>query len=396
MALTALADATDAIPLLDDAGGGVYSKGRNTATDFRREFLGAMLFSNSTTDMFSPRTGVLGSGVWNTAGNKPADLLALPQGSPNQQITVLRGRCVAGRTGVGGYLISFETDTTFTMPAADGTNPRIDVVYVYAYDKGPFGADAFHGPKLLVETGTPAGSPVAPSVPADAVKICQVFRRTTGGSPSGNIIQAGDITDLRKSTAWRGEARKMMPGDLLTDAGGFHGELRFRESDAGILAICDVDELIDRWSVADSKWHATQPITMYAPGQSFSGGVANGVTTTLATLVIPDLGFDYQVIASGGFEYTTADANALVGCQITLGSTAVDVNAVSRGLAKWPGASGAETKWAWSVPSNRGISSVLTGATSTWRLLCKNYSAASGVTVINGGQFCFNFTITPV
>lgn len=392
VAVVVATDATEAIPLLDNNGSGVYNKGRNNISEFRRQFLGGLVGKSGSTP-FAWRQGILCPATYATAtGWTDGQVFQVGGGAGSQAVGVRQHRSLINRTGIGPYLFSQDGDiASVAAPAADGTNPRIDLFCEMPYDIGAVPSDAQHGPKYIWVTGDPAGSPGVPALPAavaDAMILAQVARPA-----NDNTIATADITDKRKGAGLHGTPRVMLPGDLLADAGNFHGELRMRQS--GITSVSDVDELVDRWSITDTKWHGTQAIQMFAPAQSFSGAVANGVTTTLATLVVPDLGFDYQPVASGGFEYTTADANALIGCQITLGSTAVDVNAVSRGLAKWPGGAG-ETKWAWSVPTNSGISTILTGASATWRLLCKNYSAASGISVINGGQFCFSMIAVPV
>lgn len=225
MAATILGALTDAIPLLDDNGSGQFVKGRNSARDIRVELLGGLI-TKSTTD-FVTRKGILAHGTYDTSAGQFTALKATAAGTPNQTLTFAAGRLVSERTGQGPYLSSNESAQTFTMPSADASNPRIDVVYVLPYDQGvPALADAQHGPKFVCETGTPAASPSAPSIPTDAVAICQVARRTIGATPSGNVIQTADITDLRKSSSWHGIPRALLPGDLLADAGGCHGEIR--------------------------------------------------------------------------------------------------------------------------------------------------------------------------
>lgn len=298
MALSTLADATDMIPLLDDNGSGAYIKGRNTADDIRKELLAA-LFDQLTTP-FDARPGVLSSGWWDTSNDKAKDLLATPQGSPNQQLTWNRGRVIVVRSGHGPYLISFESDITATMPAADGTNPRIDVVYTYGYDKGAFPADAAHGPKLLVETGTPASSPTVPSIPSDAVAITQVFRRTTGATPSGNVIQAGDLTDRRKSAGLRGYPRFLMPADLLADVGGYHHERRARAGSFVDTALKNAGAkvMVDYWDAVNATWRGESPGEI-ALTASLSGGtgILNGANNVIGTLTVPDPGYPYRLRA---------------------------------------------------------------------------------------------------
>lgn len=392
MALSTLASATDAIPLLDETspGNGIYLKGRNNAQGIRRQLLGALFAKSSSS--YAWRTGVFVPGSYNTTAAVYEGLRAIPLGSPGQGIQILQGHAIQDRTGQGPYLISLDgTLTSVSMPAADGSNPRWDVVYAYAYDQGAFPADAQHGPKLLVETGTPGSSPSVPSIPADAVKIAEVFRRTIGATPSGNIIQAADIVDKRRGTGLHGAPRALLPGDALTDAGGYHGELRLRAG-AFVPAGINPRVLIDYWDAEDSKWHGTQTVSVPAITQSFSGSIANEATQTIASVVISDLGWDWTLDAAGGYEYLCNDADALVGCQVTVDSTAMDANVAARGLDKSPGGAGA-SKYAFAIPTRIAIP---TAATRTIRLLAKNYNSAAGVTVASGGQYGFKVDIVPI
>jgi hypothetical protein len=110
---------------------------------------------------------------------------------------------------------------------------------------------------------------------------------------------------------------------------------------------------------------------------------------------VPDLGFDWRPFASGSYEYTTADAAALVGCQMTYDSAVIDTNPIARGLAKFQDGAGG-TKWCSTVSDTHSIPTFAAGATRTIRMLAKNYSAASGITVVNGGQWSWNLIVIPV
>jgi hypothetical protein len=377
----------DLIPLLDDAGGGVYTAGRNNARDIRQGLLNLLAAGNG--GPYTRRTGVIPStytgGAW-------TDLRVVGQGSPSTTVTIKAGQAIVSRTGEGYYLLSLTQDLNTVMTAANGSNPRWDRICIMGYDKGAFVGDAVHGPYIVIVYGDAAGSPTLPSIPTDAIEIARVLR--AAGSP-GDQIGSGStpITDVRKSTSLHGGIRALLPGDALSDAGGYHGEHRMRQAGSSITAVSPITELVDRWSATDSLWHGTQNIWFNRQAQGGSGVITNGSTAALATFGVPDLGFPYRLRASGGFEYQATDSGALVGCQITVDSAAVDTSAtISRGLAKLPGGAG-ESKWAWAVPDATG--SVLTGA-HTVRLLIKVYSAPLDVLVVNGGQYAFQIEAIPV
>ena len=90
---------------------------------------------------------------------------------------------------------SIEVVTLGTAPGA-GTN-RIDMVVctVTSTDIGTAAGDAF---SFTAIAGTPAASPVAPTVPAGSVAIAQVL--VIGGQAT---VQAGNITDRRNPSAPR-------------------------------------------------------------------------------------------------------------------------------------------------------------------------------------------------
>lgn len=307
MATTVLGDLTDAIPLLDDNGSGVYIKGRNNARDIRTQLLCAMVAKAGSS--FVTRRGVVSTSGYDTAAGMWNNFQATAAGTPNQTITLVQGRIVSERTGQGPYLITLEGSTTYTMPAADASNPRIDVVYAIGYDLGvPALGDSVHGPKIVCETGTPGSSPAVPSIPTDAYKICEVYRRTIGATPSGNVIQSGDITDKRKATSWQGTPRAIMPGDSVSDSGGYHGEVRLlvgAQVPAALIA-AGTTILFEYWDATAVLWRRINGRTLVQDVR----GVADFGLTTAEAICDPwtfaaIAGHSYKFEFSGGFILNT-------------------------------------------------------------------------------------------
>lgn len=224
----------DAIPLLDDNGSGQYIKGRNNALDIRAGLLGALFATLGAMD--APRPGVLNR--WDQTG----DLRVLQNGGGGQNVLIGKGRAIVPRSGQGAYLFENRADQIVAMPAASGVNPRIDIVCATMYDKGPFPADASHGPEFTVVQGTPAGSPAVPGTPTDSIKLGEVFRAV-----NDNVITTGEITDKRAGTTLNGAIRRIGAGDSLADAGQLTGEMR------------DTGTSLDRWT--GSVW---ETIVSYA------------------------------------------------------------------------------------------------------------------------------------
>lgn len=206
------------LPIMDDAGAGVYTKGRNSARDFRVTVLGSLFQVGA--DGFTPRTGIL----CRTSTAPPEDLKVIPQGSPNQTVTIKKGRAVVNRTGQASYLFTNEVDQIVNMPAASAVNPRYDIICLAAYDKSTFVGDAAHGPNFHVFSGVVAGSPVVPATPTDMVKLADVLRAV-----NDNAIAVGEIIDKRRSTCLQGATRPLLPGDSVADVGLFIGELRYAD-----------------------------------------------------------------------------------------------------------------------------------------------------------------------
>lgn len=91
----------------------------------------------------------------------------------------------------GMYTATLDTTTTLIVPNGDPTNPRIDSVIAVLSDVGSSSStDLF---KIL--PGTPAGSPVAPTLPANAVRLANI-----AVAASASVLSAGNFTDLRAFT----------------------------------------------------------------------------------------------------------------------------------------------------------------------------------------------------
>jgi len=95
----------------------------------------------------------------------------------------------------GTYLIVNEATVELPITPADPSNSRIDAVILQVRDPnagGPAGDDVI----VTVLTGTPAASPVPPSVPASAILLASVVVPAAATS-----ITDSDITDERTFAA---------------------------------------------------------------------------------------------------------------------------------------------------------------------------------------------------
>ncbi len=141
-----------------------------------------------------------------------ADLAVTANSTPNMTINIAAGQVwIPGTLGATGgmqgnnsaqspSLTSFTQQGSYyalndgvvnlSLAASDPTNPRIDVVYAAIEDAQYSGAS--NQAVLGIATGTPAGSPVAPAVPANAVSLADIVVAAT----TTTIVQ-GNISDAR-------------------------------------------------------------------------------------------------------------------------------------------------------------------------------------------------------
>lgn len=165
--------------------------------------------------------------------------------------------------------IFLEDGVTLTVPAADPANPRIDLVLakpaLYNADSevvnfksappaaafkrqrvalrtGTYADFTAGNAELCIKTGTPAGSPVAPSVDAGAVAIAEI---AVGAAVV--VINPADITDRRRPAFPQGRPRVVLyaksdgtgldPARLLVEEGGARFVSHARTVNPGLFTV---------------------------------------------------------------------------------------------------------------------------------------------------------------
>lgn len=104
-------------------------------------------------------------------------------------ITVTAGVCVVqggSATTQGPYMLYADANTTLTLTAADGTNPRVDLIYARVRDTDADASGSRDG-TILYLAGTASASPVAPtpaSTPSYTVLATISVPKSGGGSPA--------------------------------------------------------------------------------------------------------------------------------------------------------------------------------------------------------------------
>ena len=105
-----------------------------------------------------------------------ASLAVAQHSTPNMSVDIATGNAVVLGTSVattqGSYWFYNDALVNLAVAASHATLDRIDLVVAQIQDA--FYAGGSNTPQLAVVTGTPAGSPVAPVVPASSLVLAQI------------------------------------------------------------------------------------------------------------------------------------------------------------------------------------------------------------------------------
>jgi hypothetical protein len=132
--------------------------------------------------------------IWATTGIIKSTSLAVTQNSPvGMSVIIASGWCaIVGTTqaNMGTYVAYNDAATVVAITTANPTNPRIDLICATVNDAYYTGST--NNVVFQVVAGTPASSPVAPSLPANSISLATVD--VAAGALS---IVTGNITDTR-------------------------------------------------------------------------------------------------------------------------------------------------------------------------------------------------------
>lgn len=132
--------------------------------------------------------------IWATTGIIKSTSLAVTQNSPvGMSVIVASGwAAIVGTTqsNMGTYVAYNDAAAVVAITTANPTNPRIDLLCVTVNDA--YYTGALNNVTFQVVDGTPAGSPVVPATPANAIALAQIA--VAAGALS---ITNANITDLR-------------------------------------------------------------------------------------------------------------------------------------------------------------------------------------------------------
>jgi hypothetical protein len=156
--------------------------------------------------------------LWATTGIIKDTSLAVTQNSPaGLSVLVASGwAAIVGTTQVnmGTYVAYNDAPVTLSIATADLTNPRVDLVCMTVQDA--YYTGSLDNVILQVITGTPAGSPVAPALPANSITLATVAVGAGASSITNanitstrvlvttNIPEVGDISAVVAGTGLSG------------------------------------------------------------------------------------------------------------------------------------------------------------------------------------------------
>jgi hypothetical protein len=280
-------------------------------------------------------TGIIGSSSMAVTANSPAGM----------SVRVASGwAAVIGTTtsNMGVYTAYNDATVTLTVTTSDPTNPRIDLVCMTVRDAYYSGANS--DVIYQVVAGTPAGSPVAPALPANSISLATVL---VGAAVTQ--INSGNITDTRVSTT-----TNLPVGDITEVQGG-----------TGITVT-----------------NGTGPIPSVAIDTAVTADLTTAQTLTNKTLTSPkiNVGINTQtgttyttVLADNGKLVTQSNASAITTTIAAFGSVAYPVgsqiNFVQLGAGQV------------TIQGAGGVTLVSTGATASTPKLRAQYSTATAICI---------------
>ena len=293
--------------------------------------------------------------LWATTGIINSSSLAVTQNSPVGMSVIIAGgwAAIVGTTqaNMGTYVGYNDAATVVAITTANPTNPRIDLICMTVQDAYYTGAS--NNVIFQVVAGTPAGSPVVPSVPANSIALAEVA--VAAGALS---ITTGNITDRRVLVTTNipetGDISAVVAGTGLS-GGGTSGSVTLAINTAVTADLTTAQTLTNK--------------TLTAPT------VTNGTFTT-PTLTSPliDIGINpktaaYTTIASDDGKLITMTSSSTANVTLAAGL----YNAGSQITIARMGTG------AVSIVGDTGVTVVSTGATASAPALRATYSTATAV-----------------
>jgi hypothetical protein len=226
-------------------------------------------------------TGIIGTSSLKVTPNSPAGM----------SVRVALGwAAVVGTTQANMGVYTFYNNATevLTITTADPTNPRIDRIVATVRDA--YYSGSFNDVIFQVLPGTPAGSPVAPAVPANSISLA-----TIAVGAGVTQINAGNITDQRVDvttnlpTSQTNISVNSQTGTTYTTVLADNGKLITQSNASSIVTTIPPNSSVD-YPVG-----AQITFTRYGAGTlTIQGGAGVTIVSTAATAAQPTLRAQYS------------------------------------------------------------------------------------------------------
>ncbi len=250
--------------------------------------------------------------LWATTGIIKDTSLEVTANSPaGMSVLVASGwAAIVGTTqsNMGAYVAYNDASVTLTITTADPTNPRIDLVCMTVNDSYYTGST--NNVILQVVAGTPAGSPVAPSLPANSISLA-----TVAVGAAVTQINTGNITDTRTLVTTNipetGDISAVTAGAGLS-GGGTSGAVTLA-IDSTVVTLSGTQTLTNKTLTTPVISTISNTGTLTLP-TSTDTLVGRATIDTLTNKTLTDPKINLAINTQTGTSYTTvlADNNKLI------------------------------------------------------------------------------------